>query len=220
MYIYNKSKSEINFLFFLLLSLRSNKHFEPAFSSPELLNAQELQRHVLQARYRHGSEQYLAICSRVQKIDLRQQFCTAGAYMQRHCAYACKQCANALFYSPPLNAKEFIQILLRASYPHAPEHYSTKNFVVRPAARSKITPESDRTNASNAATRFFQRHIFKRAHWRAPVRMQVLRQWFFQRHIFKRAHWRSSVRMQVLLHALYVKHTELPHRQFWAQKQK
>ena len=78
-----------------------------------------------------------------------------GRSSQRHCAYACKQCANALFYSPHLNAKEFIQILLRASYPRAPEHYSTKNFVVRPAARSKTTLGRGRTLASNAAMRFF-----------------------------------------------------------------
>ena len=64
----------------MLLSLRSNRHFEPPFSGPELLNAKELNRHVLQARCRHGPEQYSAICSRVQKIDLRQQFCTAEAH--------------------------------------------------------------------------------------------------------------------------------------------
>ena len=75
--------------------------------------------------------------------------------------YACKQCANALFYSPPLNAKEFIQILLRASYSHVPEHYSIKNFVVRPAARSKITLGRGRTLASNAAMRFFSNFLFQ-----------------------------------------------------------
>ena len=84
-----------------------------------------------------------------------------GRSSQRHCAYAFKQCANALFYSPPLNAKEFIQILLRASYSHVPEHYSTTNFAVRPAARNKTTLESGRTLASNAAMRFFSNLLFQ-----------------------------------------------------------
>ena len=84
-----------------------------------------------------------------------------GRSSQRHCAYACKQCANALFYSPPLNAKEFIQTLLRASYSHTPEHYSTKNFAVRPAARNQTTLGKGRTLASNAAMRFFSNLLFQ-----------------------------------------------------------
>ena len=138
---------------------------------PELLNAKELNRHVLQARCRHGPEQYLAICSRVQKIDLRQQFCTTEADMRRH-DHTRASTAKLVFYSPLLNAKEFIQTLLRASYTHVPEHYSIKiNFVVRPAARGKITLESDHSNASNAAMRFFCNFCFKHSHWGAPVRL-------------------------------------------------
>ena len=162
----------------MLLSLRSNRHFELPFSSPELLNAKELNRHVLQARCRHGPEQYSAICSRIQKIDLGQQFCTAEADMRRH-DYTRASTAKLVFYSPLLNAKEFIQTLLRASYLHAAEHYSTKNFVVRPAARSKITLESDHSNASNAAMRFFSNFCFKHSHWGTAVRLQATRQCVF-----------------------------------------
>ena len=101
-----------------------------------------------------------------------------GPFFREHeRPYACKQCANALFYSPPLNAKECIQTLLRASYPHAAEHYSTKNFVVRPAARSKITLERGRTLASNAELVFYSpllnarelnRHIWQAGYRHGP----------------------------------------------------
>ena len=66
---------------------------------------------------------------------------------------------RTFFYSPPLNAKEFIQILLRASYSHAPEHYSTKYFVVRPAARSKITLESDHQMQATRQCVFLASHF-------------------------------------------------------------
>ena len=242
---YNKSRSEINFLFLLLLSSRSVKHFEPPFSCPELLNAKELNRHVLQARCIHGPEQYLAICSRVQKIDLRQQSCTQHEHAAAR-PYACKHCeigfllttperkgiysnpftgilsscvrtifatflpnsqtsnsatcflqARAtirlqtlrdwFFYSPLLNATEFIQTLLRASFTHVPEHYSIKNFVVRPAARSETTPESVHSNASNAAMQFFVTAVSSIHTGERPYACKQRGNAFFYRHTFKQA---------------------------------
>ena len=81
---------------------------------------------------------------------------SATCFLQARATMRLQTLRDWFFYLLLLNAKEFIQILLRASYTHAAEQYATKNnFVVRPAARGKVIRESDHSNASNAAMHFF-----------------------------------------------------------------
>ena len=85
------------------------------FYSP-LLNARELNRHIWQARCRHGPEQYSHIFPQIRRLRFRPY----AAFFASTSAHTLASNAELVFYSPLLNAKELNRHIWQARCRHGP----------------------------------------------------------------------------------------------------